>query len=266
MRNKNFFNKLDREPQSYWLGFFCADGGFHPKLKQFGFQLAAKDHTHLDKLARIFSLNIKDGSTFDVRTQKTYHWSKLMIYCKKMVSTMMAHGIPANKTKELDGSIFDVLPERTLHHFVRGYFDGDGCISKVGIAEYRIVILGTYDFLDRMRTFINDRIPVDFTRPMKRGSGVYGIAICGTDRINVFKDWMYNESKICLERKRDIFEVVPKHRGASKHKGVYYIKARDIWIARVYENKKMRTIGKFKEEESAAVRLREYRALKAEAS
>ena len=97
MRNKNFFGTLNGEAQSYWLGFFCADGGFHPNLKQFGFQLARKDRAHLLKLAAIFSREVKDGSTFDERTMRRYFWSKLTLHSTHMICKMMSYGLPLNK-------------------------------------------------------------------------------------------------------------------------------------------------------------------------
>lgn len=261
MRNKKFFDTLDREAQSYWLGFFCADGGFHSNLKQFGFQLARKDRDHLVKLATIFSREVKDGSTFDERTKRRYFWSKLTIHSVHMIRKMIAFGLPLNKTEHLTGDIFSKIPPQQLSHFVRGYFDGDGCISHIGKAEYRITIVGTYDFLDKMRDSINEVLAVAFPTPHKRGRVLHGIALCGTDRINTLKEWMYADATVFMERKKEIFDKVPSHRGASRHKGVY--RRNNSWVARVYENKRMRTIKQCKTEEEAAAVLREYNQKKA---
>lgn len=53
-RSDVFSGDVFTEAQSYWLGFFCADGGLHPSLKQFGFQLASKDRAHLENLLLCF--------------------------------------------------------------------------------------------------------------------------------------------------------------------------------------------------------------------
>ena len=114
-----------------------------------------------------------------------------------------------------------------------------------------------------MRLRINSLLHVEFPPPHKRGKTLHGIALCGTDRINIFKKWMYDNATICLDRKKEIFDQVPSHRGVSKHKGIYRARNGTSWIARVYENKKMRTIKQCKTEVEAVKALREYNEIKA---
>jgi hypothetical protein len=260
-RSDVFSGDVFTEAQSYWLGFFCADGGLHPSLKQFGFQLASKDRAHLEKLAVVLRKEIKDGCVLDQRTGNTYFWCRLTLYGTQVVASIMDKGIPLNKTEFLKGNVFDHIPESLVHHFVRGYFDGDGCISHVGIAEYRVTIVGCKDFLGRMQEIINSTPKIEFAPPHKRGRSLHGISLCGTDRINAFRTWLYRDASIFLERKKNIFDTVPIHRGVSRHKGVY--RRNNSWIARVYENKRMRTIKQCKTEEEAAAVLREYNQKKA---
>ena len=60
-------------------------------------------------------------------------------------------GIAGKKTYLLDSSIMQYIPEHIVRHFLRGYFDGDGCISwdkryKCG-NKSTIHVAGNYDFL-----------------------------------------------------------------------------------------------------------------------
>jgi hypothetical protein len=256
-KTHNLFSlPISTEAQSYWLGFFCADGGFHSNLKQFSFQLASKDRSHLEKLAELLSVKIKDGKTYDSRTKKTYTWNRLVFCGKYTIETMMSMGLPLNKTRDLGAKVFDYLTDDVVHHFVRGYFDGDGCISHIGVAEYRVTIVGTEPFLKKMWEIINNDTESRFVAPRKQGKNLYQITASGTDRINSLKRWMYADATIFMERKKTRFDTVPSYRGKSKYKGVYEV---HHWVARVYEKGKMRTIGNFSTEELAANALQKYK-------
>ena len=61
-------------------------------------------------------------------------------------------GISGKKTYSLDGNIIKYIPDELMRHFLRGYFDGDGCISfdtryKSGPKSV-IHVAGNYDFLN----------------------------------------------------------------------------------------------------------------------
>ncbi|MDY4183935.1 MAG: LAGLIDADG family homing endonuclease [Candidatus Onthovivens sp.] len=50
------------------------------------------------------------------------------------------------------------MPEEYIHHFIRGYFDGDGSISKYQKKEnykysYHINIVGTQDFITKLYNY-----------------------------------------------------------------------------------------------------------------
>lgn len=86
-------------------------------------------------------------------------------------------------------------------HFIRGYFDGDGFVSNYfhrKRKEYKIGILGTYDFL----SWVND---VLFQNGVsKRNISVRNkinlIQYNTKDKNNIF-NFLYNNSTIFLERK-----------------------------------------------------------------
>lgn len=58
--------------------------------------------------------------------------SYFRIYRKDFINNLIEKGIVSNKTKI--GTIMPVLSEHLIPHFIRGYFDGDGCI---GIYPYQ---------------------------------------------------------------------------------------------------------------------------------
>lgn len=46
--NENFFEKIDTEEKSYWLGFMAADGFVQTRGNTFGISLSSVDKSHLE--------------------------------------------------------------------------------------------------------------------------------------------------------------------------------------------------------------------------
>jgi hypothetical protein len=136
-------------------------------------------------------------------------------------------------------------------HFTRGYFDGDGCISKIGRAEYRLTIVGPAAFLEGLAAMVRASAGIAGGSIHQR-VGVAALTWCGTDRLQAIRRWLYRDASVWLDRKRAIFDAMPLHRGVSRFKYVYRSRDGRNWIARRYVEGKMRTIGQYPTEEGAA--------------
>ncbi len=264
MDNNTYFDVLDSAEKSYWLGFFCADGYLYKSGKQASFILSSRDKRHLQRLADNFNLSVRETQVPDARTGRTYNSVRLVMSSRNLCNSITAKGIPQRKTAELSSAVFQSIPVEFVRDFIRGYFDGDGCITKIGVAEYRMSICGTESFLSTLAAVVAVNCYVNQPNVLFR-PGVCIIQWCGTDKINAIKTWLYQDADLYLERKKEIFDCVPLYRGSSKHKGVYWIKAQQHWLARVYKNRKMKTIGQFPTEAQAVEALRQYRLLNNEA-
>jgi len=132
--NDTYFENIDTEDKSYWLGFFYADGYVRKRHDsgQFKLKLCKKDKNHIE----LFKTNIKsehiitDGVEFFTKNNKKYksEYSLLNIYSLKLVDDLIKHGCVQNKTQKIR---FPILKNELIQHFIRGYFDGDGCIYKI---------------------------------------------------------------------------------------------------------------------------------------
>ena len=67
------------------------------------------------------------------------------VYCKKMHSDLIALGSPPVKTFTIRFPGENIVPNNLLHHFVRGYFDGDGCISIANLSHPVVDLALTWD-------------------------------------------------------------------------------------------------------------------------
>lgn len=71
---------------------------------------------------------------------------RISIYSKELSDDLTKLGCFQNKSLELKFPTNKQVPDKLIHHFMRGYFDGDGSIC-FGQGQLRFSIIGTEDFL-----------------------------------------------------------------------------------------------------------------------
>ena len=163
--NEHFFDVIDTEEKAYWLGFIFADGYIYSspldtskKRIDWNFELCTKgdDKEHMEKFAKAIGYN------------KELHVTKADKYghtrCRVCLSSeilwrqLNSLGCTPRKSLTLKFPDEDIFKSKDLiRHFIRGYFDGDGCISYANkehtIPSYQI--LGTKEFLKVIMSYLN---------------------------------------------------------------------------------------------------------------
>lgn len=184
--NEDFFENIDGEPQAYWLGFLMADGCVSltqsPKVQ---IKLHPQDEGHLIKWHESIGSCAK-LSTINNKYKQSAHYSN------KMCQDLIRHGCIPNKSLLLK---FPNIPKELLNHFIRGYFDGDGCITFSN--NRKISFVGTKEFLEELRGVLNAKGHFSVTG-RAFDWGVHGNKI--TQRII---DYMYKNATIWLDRKKE---------------------------------------------------------------
>lgn len=139
--NHNFFTDYNSK-SCYWAGFILADGYIRPNRPSLEIKLQKKDVEHLNKF--------KADIGFEGKVTERDKYYDISISSTQIVSDLYINFDITNK-KSLTCSISDKIPSLFLKDFIRGYFDGDGCITFT--TTNTINILGTFQTLDRIRTF-----------------------------------------------------------------------------------------------------------------
>lgn len=130
-----FFKNIQTEIQAYLLGFFASDGTIDKKRSTMTIKLNEKDSEIIELFRNIISpdarIFINDGyeskATVRKRTIKTNKIKGINITSIIIRNSLVEKGFGFNKTySELH---IPEIPKHLIRHFVRGYFDGDGCIS-----------------------------------------------------------------------------------------------------------------------------------------
>lgn len=138
--NYHFFDSIDTEAKAYWLGFLMADGWISKRDQAnsgvVGLEVQYSDICHLKKFNKTLGGNYRITDQWKKcnlqKSNTEYHSCCLRIFSLTMYNSLVKQGL-SNK-KSYEASIpkirFDLQ-----RHFVRGFFDGDGCF---GISSSRL--------------------------------------------------------------------------------------------------------------------------------
>lgn len=201
--NESFFNKIDSENKAYWLGFLFADGCVSKERGRLTLALAEIDKQHIEKFISDIDLKNKDIITYNNKT-KSY---RVVLNSNILKQDLVKLGCVPNKSyQELKIPILENL--ELYKHFIRGYFDGDGCLTfDASKNRYKINILGC----GRITKFINHffHILLDLTLTTEKIDKRFksDITRCiewgGKQNVLSILNFLYNDANIFLERKRD---------------------------------------------------------------
>lgn len=141
--NHNYFKVINDEHKAYWLGFLYADGYNNEKLYQVEMTLKYEDKYILEELKKdcesIYDIKYKEVNL----NGKVFPCNRLTLYSKEISKDLKKLGCMQKKSLIIKFPTEEQVPDNLIHHFMRGYFDGNGCISG-----NNFMLNSTKDFLD----------------------------------------------------------------------------------------------------------------------
>ena len=202
----DIFDNIDTEEKAYWLGFIYADGNISDMksyLKKSGkyvyrieVSLMASDINHLNKLKDFL------GYEKEIKISKAgnrHERCRLYFNDKHMWHRLNEIGCTPVKSLALkfpEKSIFKT--DELIRHFIRGYVDGDGCISYCDKAHTAMTlrILGTKHFLENMQY----NIPLEKDNKITKKDNIYEVTFQRGRGVYVC-NFLYKNCEVYLERK-----------------------------------------------------------------
>lgn len=194
--NEDYFEIIDTPEKAYWLGLMYADGcSSRNRISRLSL-----NEVDLQSL-----IDFRNDVCSNIPIQNGKHGMKILnLYSKKMNLDLANHGCVNNKTFKIK---FPDINNELINHFIRGYFDGDGCITwhinKNGYLYCQASIAGTYDFLFIIRKIL---ISLGFSKGslIKRGN-IYVLYIGGNNNIKKLFDFLYKDATRYMQRKYNKF-------------------------------------------------------------
>ena len=193
--NEDYFSAIDTEEKAYFLGLLFSDGNVHAKYNSVVLKLQEKDKDILIKLSHI----IMDKELL-YKSEDNY---VLKFSSYKIKQDLINLGCMPNKTFKLQ---FPQIDEKLYHHFIRGYFDGDGSIIRYK-NDFCISLISTENFCQAVNFIIFDQLSISGKmnkdkEMLARGNDITSILLYqGNRRIQKILDWLYKDAIIYLERK-----------------------------------------------------------------
>ena len=217
-KNKDFFKEWSPE-MAYVLGFFTADGNMlQHKNGGCYIEFYSTDKEIIETIKSTLKSNhkisLRDRSELNSKWKKAY---RLQIGSKVMFNDLLKLGLVPKKSLILK---MPKIPSEFLKHFVRGYFDGDGCAhlakhwakdrnKKRWVFNIRFAS-GSPDFLKGLWENLKNNGITGGYMYNKQGRG-YDLVFSWKRGVDVCK-FMYNDalSNMYLARKYNIFQKALK--------------------------------------------------------
>lgn len=209
IENEDYFDNIDTEFKAYILGFIYADGyvGNH---NDFCISLTDKCIDNY-KILNIFKnelktdLQISHSRDRDGNGHYTFKFSNKRLVCQ-------LNNLGVFSCKSLSMKDLPNISQEMFHHFIRGYFDGDGSIftyydSYDKRERHCIEILGTPEFLTKIQQIIEDdcQIKMPKLHNINRVHNLTRISCKGVKKLIIIRDYFYKDANYYLTYKRDRF-------------------------------------------------------------
>jgi hypothetical protein len=193
------FEVIDTEEKAYWLGFLSADGSHSNKILELS--LKEGDRNHIKSFGDFIS------PTAEIQYRSKVKACRIQICSKKICDDLTALGVTPNKSLTLE--FCDQVPKHLIHHYIRGYVDGDGSIGL----SYRnkndkrkhasFGVLGTESFLDQIISHLN----LHHNKKQRHGKA-YSIGYSGNKLVPKILNKLYADATIYLPRKYKKYQEI----------------------------------------------------------
>lgn len=206
--NEGYFENIDSWQKAYILGFLMADGYNNQKEGKIRINIHKSDIEVLNFINSQIQPDKPDAIRYTYGGKQLDKTDKriayLCLYSRKLSDDLAKLGCVQNKSLTLQFP--KAVPSNLLADFVRGFFDGDGGITKSTYGSgYCAYFFSSLSFLlDTKQVLIENGIK-NISIYVK--GVIFELKICSKKSVIALRDWMYN-GKFALERKRNRFASV----------------------------------------------------------
>lgn len=202
--DESYFHNIDNQNKAYILGFFYADGSVGSTDYSVTINLNEKDKYILESMNKQFKNTKPLGYTpISIKYRRPNPQYRIQIYSKEMHNDLVDKGVLPNKSLIIKYPTF--LPDSLQSHFLRGVFDGDGCITRTKRKSNYIIsvsIMGTYDFCLGAKEICNRLLGINPHIYLRGCNEVTSeLYIRKKEDIKVFLNWLYKDAEMFLIRK-----------------------------------------------------------------
>ncbi len=212
----NFFENIDSEEKAYWLGFMFADGyivDYEKKYGEdkFGITLKGTDIKTLED----FKKSIKATNPITDVSSKGRNLKRIICSSQKTVNDLISHGCVKQKSLILKPPIG--VPDELVHHFIRGFFDGDGSIfyNKAAFEFHKTYLIPSFSVnitsTKEMIEWIINTVGFGNIYKEARREKTWYYAQGGNKKVLNFCNFIYKDATIYMQRKYELYKELLKY-------------------------------------------------------
>lgn len=206
---------IDEQWKAYFLGWMFSDGNVYTQAKKNTVSLCIveTDRYILDYFNEKFYRDVKrplnsrparlkKGTQYLCKPLTRFQIDSVHL-CKKLIE----HGVVCAKSKIL--GFPKTIPIQYMPHFIRGLFEGDGCIKINNVYGLSVQIFSASNtFLVSLKTFLEDEvgITISIKENLPDNSKVGYIVFRKKDYIKKFYHYIYKNAEMNLQRKKEKFK------------------------------------------------------------
>lgn len=210
--NENYFNKIDTEEKAYFLGLLYADGYNNTDKYAVVLALQKRDKDILNTLRKAIGTN--KPLWLSPRNNPNHQDIYICTICSKQISRDLNRlGCIKTKSLVLEFPTHNQVPTKLIRHFIRGYFDGDGCISvQQNFNQLKIFcnLTSTESFCKSLQNILKSLgiFSKLYTRFPERKTSTRQLVLTRQKDIKKFLRWIYNKSAVSLCRKYKLYQKI----------------------------------------------------------
>lgn len=207
--NENYFDDIDTPNKAYIFGFLYADGYNSMSKGTISMSLQERDKQILEDIRKevpserpLEFIDYSNKHDFGYTYQDQY---RLLMFSAHMCRTLESKGMPSNKSLTLEFPKW--LDKELVSHFIRGYFDGDGCIHVTPDGAGIVHITSTNEFCNSLHTILEKYLGINaIVSEASNHNGITSVArINGNNQVKTFLDYIYKDADLFLERKHTAY-------------------------------------------------------------
>jgi len=129
---------------------------------------------------------------------------------KKICEDLQSLGCVPNKSLILKFPTEEQVPKEFIRDFIRGYFDGDGCIH-INLEKQNIQfnIMGTLEFIEEIQKIFTKKLDIRETKIQKKNDNkAYSLQYGSIMSIQKIYRYLYKDCNIYLDRKLEKFNTL----------------------------------------------------------
>ena len=203
--DETYFEEIDTSDKAYILGLLYSDGWMCTNRKQIRLKL-----TDIDLLEKVKEkLNYDKPLTNNTKTKESHKEAKTLIICNgKIYDDLIKLGCYTNKTFNCS---LPKLNDIFMGDFIRGFFDGDGCIYNTikKPNDFCVNFSNNYGILLELKNIFIKKLDISPYIRLRHKDNLNSamLEFKGSLQIERFYNYIYNNTLFFMKRKHDKFKI-----------------------------------------------------------